>query len=53
MWRAYGNVALVVNNTPMVAVTDELGVFSILAMYQDLPTFRVSLKSFSEKISKE
>ena len=53
MWRAYGDVALVVNNTPMVAVTDKLGVFSIPVMYQDLPMFRARLKSISEKIKKE
>ncbi|MEM8750323.1 MAG: DUF2971 domain-containing protein [Pseudomonadota bacterium] len=33
MWRAYGDTALVVNNTPMTAVTDLLAVFSIPVLY--------------------
>ena len=27
MWRAYGDVALIINNTPLTAVTDRLGVY--------------------------
>lgn len=34
MWRAYGNTALVIRNTPMMATTDELGVYSIPVMYE-------------------
>lgn len=33
MWRAYGDTALVVNNTPMTATTDLLAVFSIPVLY--------------------
>lgn len=33
MWRAYGDTALVVNNTPMTAITDQLAVFSIPVLY--------------------
>lgn len=33
MWRAYGDTALVVNNTPMTAVTDLLAVFSVPVLY--------------------
>lgn len=33
MWRAYGNTALVVNNTPMTAVTDKLAVYSMPVLY--------------------
>ncbi|MGI3211840.1 DUF2971 domain-containing protein [Roseovarius tibetensis] len=33
MWRAYGDTALVLNNTPMTAVTDLLGVYSVPVLY--------------------
>jgi len=33
MWRAYGNTALVVKNTPMIAVTDLLAVYSMPVLY--------------------
>jgi hypothetical protein len=33
MWRAYGDTALVVNNTPMTATTDLLAVFSVPVLY--------------------
>lgn len=33
MWRAYGDTALVVNNTPMTAVSDLLAVFSMPVLY--------------------
>ncbi|WP_334129058.1 DUF2971 domain-containing protein [Sneathiella sp.] len=35
MWRAYGDVALVVKNTPMRASTDKLGVYSLPVRYSD------------------
>ena len=35
MWRAYGDVALIINNTPMTAVTDRLGVYSTPVYYLD------------------
>ena len=33
MWRAYGDTALVINNTPMTAITDLLAVYSIPVRY--------------------
>lgn len=45
MWRAYGNTALVVNNSPMTAVTDLLAVFSIPVLY-------LSEKGLSDYLSK-
>ena len=33
MWRAYGDTALVVNPTPLLAETDKLGVFSVPVSY--------------------
>lgn len=33
MWRAYGDTALVLNNTPMTVVTDLLAVYSIPVLY--------------------
>lgn len=45
MWRAYGDTALVVNNTPMTAVTDLLAVFSIPVLY-------ISIEGFTEHLSK-
>jgi hypothetical protein len=36
MWRAYGNTALVVNNRPMIAVTDLLAVYSMPVLYLSL-----------------
>jgi len=35
MWRAYGNTALVIKNTPMVAITDKLNVHSIPVLYMN------------------
>ena len=35
MWRAYGDVALIINNTPLTAVTDRLGVYSTPVHYLD------------------
>jgi hypothetical protein len=35
MWRAYGDTALIINHTPMTAVTDLLGVFSVPVAYLD------------------
>lgn len=33
MWRAYGDTAIVVKNTPMASITDELRVFSVPVLY--------------------
>jgi len=45
MWRAYGDTALVVNNTPMTAITNLLAVFSIPVLY-------LSEKGLSDYLSK-
>ena len=45
MWRAYGDTALVVNNSPMTAVTDLLAVFSIPVLY-------ISEQGLSDYLSK-
>ena len=39
MWRAYGDTALVIHNTPMMAITDRLGVYSAPVIYQDATEF--------------
>lgn len=45
MWRAYGDTAIVVNNTPMTASTDLLAVFSVPVLY-------LSEVGFTEHLSK-
>lgn len=45
MWRAYGDTALVIQNTPMVAVTDLLAVFSVPVLY-------LSEQGFSDHLAK-
>jgi hypothetical protein len=45
MWRAYGDTALVVNNTPMTAITDLLAVFSVPVLY-------LSERGLSDHLSK-
>lgn len=43
MWRAYGDTALVINNTPMLKGTNDLGVFSLPVQY-------LSQKDYSERL---
>lgn len=45
MWRAYGDTAIVVKNTPMLATTDLLGVYSVPVMY-------VSRIQYEERLNK-
>ncbi len=45
MWRAYGDTALVIKNTPMIAVTDLLKVFSTPVLY-------LSKEGLTEHLSK-
>jgi hypothetical protein len=47
MWRAYGNTALVVNNTPMVAVNDLLAVYTLPVLYLS----EVDLSNYLSKIT--
>lgn len=50
MWRAYGDVALVVNNTPMMAMNDVSKVFSIPVSYQSLDGFEKYLDEIANLI---
>ena len=52
MWRAYGNVALVINNTPMTAITDQLGVFSIPVLYLSNKELNALLSQITDAILK-
>lgn len=49
MWRAYGNTALIVKNTPMVANTDLLEVFSFPVLYLS----EQSLADYLSKVTHE
>ena len=51
MWRAYGDVALIVNNTPLTVVTDRLGVFSIPVQYLDQTGSETRLQTVAQAIS--
>jgi len=50
MWRAYGDTAIVINNTPMMAVTDKLGVFSMPVMYLSQDQYDQRLDEITDKI---
>ena len=50
MWRAYGDTALVVNNTPMLQVTDDLGVFSAPVAYLSRERFESKLNDLTDRI---
>ena len=47
MWRAYGDTAIVMNNTPMMASTDLLAVYSIPVLYLT----KVELTDYLTKIT--
>lgn len=47
MWRAYGNTAIVVKNTPIAAITDKLSVYSMPVLYLSLD----DLEAYLEKIT--
>lgn len=53
MWRAYGNVALVVKNTPMTQVTDLLGVYSMPVQYLSEAELEAQLTSITEAMQME
>lgn len=53
MWRAYGDVAIVVNPTPMLAVTDKLGVYSIPVNYFSQSEFNKRLGDIAERLEKD
>lgn len=50
MWRAYGDTAIVVKNTPMIAVTDLLGVFSTPVMYLSRDQYEQRLIAITDSI---
>ena len=50
MWRAYGDTALVVNNTPLVAVTDLLGVYSLPVAYLSRDQYEARLGQITQAI---
>ena len=50
MWRAYGDTALVIRNTPMMAVTDLLGVYSAPVIYQNVRDFSERLERIAEAV---
>jgi hypothetical protein len=50
MWRAYGDTALVVNNTPMMAFTDKLAVYSAPVMYLSEDAYKARLDQITDAI---
>ena len=52
MWRAYGDTALVVNNTPMTAITDLLAVFSVPVLYMSEEGLSEHLSKITDAIQK-
>lgn len=50
MWRAYGDTALIVNNTPFLSETDRLGVFSASVMYLSKEGYEVRLGQITDAI---
>lgn len=50
MWRAYGNIAIVVKNTPFAAQTDALGVNSLPVLYQGVKEFTDYLEIITKNI---
>lgn len=50
MWRAYGNVALVLNKTPMMSLTNGLGVYSTPVNYRDKENYSIFLDRVSRNI---
>ena len=50
MWRAYGDTALVVRNTPLSSPTDDLGVYSIPVNYFGPKECEVRLEKVTEAI---
>lgn len=52
MWHAYGNTALVLNNTPFTNSTDKLGVYTLPVMYLYEEDYQNQLVEVSELITK-
>ena len=51
MWRAYGDVALIPNNTPLTVVTDRLGVYSTPVHYLDQVGAEARLQTVAQAIT--
>ena len=51
MWRAYGDVAIVIKNTPLTSVTDRLGVYSIPVNYLAENDSKRRLETITKAIS--
>lgn len=51
MWRAYGDIALVLNNTSFVYVTDKLGVHSTPVNYLSLEDYEGNLQETVNQVS--
>ena len=51
MWRAYGDVALILNNTPLTVVTDRLGVYSTPVHYLDQVGAEARLQTVAQAIT--
>ena len=51
MWRAYGDVALIINNTPLTVITDQLGVYSTPVHYLDQDGVETRLQTVANAIS--
>ncbi len=50
MWREYGGVALIINNTPLTAVSDRLGVYSTPVHYLDQTGAETRLRTVAQAI---
>lgn len=52
MWRAYGDTAIVIKNTPLVEATAKLGVFSMPVMYWSDAQYRDELFKVTKMINR-
>ena len=50
MWRAYGDVALIINNTPLTVFSDRLGAYSTPVYYLDQTGADARLKTVAQAI---
>lgn len=50
MWRAYGDTALVINNTPLLAGTVQLGVFSVPVKYLSNGEYQTHLNGITNEV---
>jgi hypothetical protein len=50
MWRAYGDTAIIINNTPLTAVTGDLGVYSMPVQYLDIDMLTERLAAVTNEV---